>query len=123
MVVTKPNTFSSISSDLITPTSTDLKKGKLATAFTGAKVQPAGARRFNFSLVAKFTTGKPSLADIQRAFQSHWHIKGRATTSEIWDNRHVLVILEYEEDISAALANTFRKLGHEMIHVFRWSMD
>lgn len=47
----------------------------------------AGADRFKFSLIAKFSNGRPSITKIS----------GRATICDIWDERHILIILDSEE--------------------------
>lgn len=104
------------------PRQPGLKDGKPAVSFTSTEIQ-AGAKRFDFSLVAKFTIGKPSLSEIQRAFQSNWNLTGRATISEIWDSRHVLIILDSEEDVTAALSCPLRKINHSMFRLFRWNID
>lgn len=49
-----------------------------------------------------FTIGRPSIDVIRQAFQSDWDIKGCATLSEIWDECHLLVILDSEDDMVVA---------------------
>ncbi|KAL9679653.1 hypothetical protein QQ045_017519 [Rhodiola kirilowii] len=71
--------------------------GKPSVHFTVAEFE-AGEALFRFSLIAKFTVGRPSIAEIREVFKAHWAIKGRATVSDIWDGRHVMIILDSEED-------------------------
>lgn len=59
-----------------------VKDGKPAISFSGAEVR-ACEKRFAFSLVAKFTVGRPTLGEIRKAFQTNWVIAGRTSSSEI----------------------------------------
>lgn len=102
------------------PRQQDQKDGKPALAFTTAEFQ-AGAKRSNYSTVAKFAVGKPSLANIQKAFRSIWNIKWRAIISESWDSRHVLVILDSKDNVTTALASPLREVGHALLCLFRWT--
>lgn len=83
----------------------------------------AGTRCFQFSLIAKFTIGRPSIDIIRQAFQANWDIKGRATLSEIWDGRHLFVILDSEEDMVTALTCPMRKNQHAMFRLFRYTPE
>ncbi|KAL9686291.1 hypothetical protein QQ045_023747 [Rhodiola kirilowii] len=98
------------------------KEGFLAISFSVEEVK-AGAKWYDFSLVAKFSIGRPLLADIQKSFQAAWKINGRTMISEVWDSRHILVILDSEQDVTTALASPGRKIGHSLFRLFRWSTD
>ncbi|KAL9678999.1 hypothetical protein QQ045_016852 [Rhodiola kirilowii] len=96
--------------------------GKPSVHFTLAEFD-AGAALFRFSLIAKFTISRPSIAEILEVFKSHWTIKGRASVSDIWNGRHVMIILDSEEDATSALTCPLRKIGHAMFRLFRYTAD
>ncbi|KAL9659166.1 hypothetical protein QQ045_024030 [Rhodiola kirilowii] len=96
--------------------------GKPSVHFTAAEFE-AGVALFKHSLVAKFTMGRPTIEVIRQVFKENWHIKGRATVSDIWDSRHLMIILDSEEDANAVLTSPLRKIGHAMFRLFRYSTD
>ncbi|KAL9680909.1 hypothetical protein QQ045_012690 [Rhodiola kirilowii] len=91
-------------------------------SFTAAELN-AGAKRFEYTLIAKFTIGRPTLKDIRQFLDAHWGIKGRMTITDIWDGRHVAIILNSEDDVRAALTYPIQKIGHAFFRMFRWSVD
>lgn len=88
------------------------KDGQPAVSFTSSEID-ACEKLFEHSIMAKFTVGRPHLAEIHRTFVSHWHVASRASLSEIWDSRHVLIIFDSEEDVRVALSSPLNKVGHE----------
>lgn len=96
------------------------KDGRPAISFTGAEVG-ACEKRFEFSIIAKFTVGRPRISEILTALQESWPIVGRITISEIFDGRHVLIILDSEADVRTALSSSLHKIGHALFRLFRWS--
>ncbi|KAL9661686.1 hypothetical protein QQ045_026512 [Rhodiola kirilowii] len=86
------------------------KDGRPSVAFTAEEVR-VGAKRFEYSLVAKFTQKHqlhlksvvpPGTA--LGAFEEEGKTTGCVTISNIWDGRHILVILDSELDAMTALA-------------------
>ncbi|KAL9689838.1 hypothetical protein QQ045_010229 [Rhodiola kirilowii] len=96
--------------------------GKPSVHFTVAEFE-AGVALFKHSLVAKFTLGRPTNEVIRQVFKDNWHIKGRATVSDIWDSRHLMIILDSEEDANVVLTSPLSKVGHAMFRLFRYSPD
>ncbi|CAM8982810.1 unnamed protein product [Rhodiola kirilowii] len=96
--------------------------GKPTVYFTTAEFD-AGAALFRHSLIAKFTLGRPSIAEIRTVFKENWRITGRATISEIYDGRHLMIILDSEDDAKIALTSPIRKVGHSMFRLFRYTPD
>ncbi|CAM8993760.1 unnamed protein product [Rhodiola kirilowii] len=96
--------------------------GRPSVSFTTAEFV-AGASLFQFSLVAKFTVGRPTIEEIRQVFKENWQIQGRATISDIWDSRHLMIILDSEEDARVALTSPIRRVGHAMFRLFRYSPD
>lgn len=87
------------------------KDGKPIISFSRSEIG-ACEKRFEYSIIAKFTVGRPNLGEMQRVFQSSWSISGCASLSEIWDSRHVLFIFDSKEDVRVALSSSFNKVGH-----------
>lgn len=98
------------------------KEGKPSICFSGAEIG-ACEKRFEHSVIAKFTVGRPRLAEIQKAFQSSWATTGRVSISAVWDSRHLLVIFDSEDDVRVALASSLNKVGHALFRRFRWHPD
>ncbi|KAL9691662.1 hypothetical protein QQ045_012087 [Rhodiola kirilowii] len=83
--------------------------GKPSVQFTTVEFD-VGAALFRHSLVAKFTMGRPSIEEIRNTFKANWPIKGRATVSDIWDARHLMIILDSEEDATSVLTSPLHKV-------------
>ncbi|KAL9673365.1 hypothetical protein QQ045_029621 [Rhodiola kirilowii] len=96
--------------------------GKPAVYFSAAEFD-AGVALFRYSLVAKFSVGRPPIAEIREVFKGNWPIKGRATISDIWDGRHLMIILDSKDDARIALTSLIRKVGHAMFRLFRYTPD
>lgn len=97
-------------------------EGKPSVSFTSVEFD-AGASCFLHSFIAKFTIGRPTIDTIRQTFQTNWDIKGRATLTEIWDGRHLLVILDSEDDMKAALTSPIRKVQYAIFRLFRYTSD
>lgn len=97
-----------------------MKDGRQAICFTSAEIG-AGAKRFEFSSIDKFNVGRPTLREIQKAFQANRTVSDRATISDIWDSRHVLIILDFEADVRTPLVSPLNKVSHPYFRTFRWS--
>ncbi|CAM8896606.1 unnamed protein product [Rhodiola kirilowii] len=98
-----------------------LKDGKPAVTFTASELQP-GVQRFQHSIIAKFTAGRPHIDDIRRCFASAWSIADLDSIGAI-DARHILIITSSEEDSNKILAHPLRKVGQSLFRLFRWSPD
>ncbi|CAM8904624.1 unnamed protein product [Rhodiola kirilowii] len=98
-----------------------LKEGKPAVTFTASELQP-GIQRFQYSIIAKFTAGRPHIDDIRRCFASAWSIADLDSIGAI-DARHILIIASSEEDSNKILAHPLRKVGQSLFRLFRWSPD
>ncbi|KAL9659238.1 hypothetical protein QQ045_011692 [Rhodiola kirilowii] len=83
--------------------------GKPAVYFSVVEIE-AGVALFKHSLVVKFTVGRPPITEIRRVFKENWLIKGCATISDIWDGRHLMIILDSKEDDRIALTSPIRKI-------------
>ncbi|KAL9672110.1 hypothetical protein QQ045_028358 [Rhodiola kirilowii] len=70
----------------------------------------AGAALFQFSLIGKFTLGRPLIGEIRKIPKDSWDIKGRATINDTWDNLHVTVILDSEADVTTTLTSLIQSL-------------
>ncbi|CAM8983250.1 unnamed protein product [Rhodiola kirilowii] len=99
-----------------------ISEGKPIVSFSSAEVA-AGAAFFKYSLVAKFSFGRPSISEIQGVLKKNWDFKGRCTLSEIWDDRHIMVILDSEADAITVLTSPIRKVGLATFRLFRYSPD
>ncbi|KAL9678705.1 hypothetical protein QQ045_016554 [Rhodiola kirilowii] len=97
-------------------------EGKPSVHFTTAEFE-AGVALFRHLLIAKFTMGRPSIEEIRRVFKEHWTMRGRATVTDIWDSRHLMIILDSEEDAKVALTSPLRKVGHASFRLFRYTPD
>ncbi|CAM8945380.1 unnamed protein product [Rhodiola kirilowii] len=51
-----------------------------------------------------------------------WALSGRCSIGAL-DAKHILIVLDSEEDARKVLAHPMRKLGHSLFRIFRWSMD
>ncbi|KAL9680839.1 hypothetical protein QQ045_012619 [Rhodiola kirilowii] len=97
-------------------------EGKPSIHFTTMEFD-AGVALFQHSLIAKFTMGRPSIEEICRVFKKNWPMRGRATVNDIWDSRHLMIILDSEDDAKVALTSQLRKVGHAMFRLFRYTPD
>ncbi|KAL9663685.1 hypothetical protein QQ045_019076 [Rhodiola kirilowii] len=96
--------------------------GKPSVFFSTTEFE-AGATLFKHSLITKFTVGRPTIGEIRQVFKDNWSINGRATVSDIWDSRHLMIILDFEEDAKIALTSPLRKVGHAMFRLLRYTPD
>lgn len=96
------------------------KEGKPLIPFSSPELD-AGANPFQFSLIAKFSMGRPPISVIRETFQANWPIKRRATISDIWDGCHLLIIFDCEEDVSTVLVSPLRRVQHVMFRLFRYT--
>ncbi|KAL9664467.1 hypothetical protein QQ045_019868 [Rhodiola kirilowii] len=98
------------------------KDGVPSISFSAAEYQ-ALTKKLNHTLIAKFQVGRPSLETVKQSMLSNWRIEGRITIANNWDDRHVVVILDSEKDVHSALTCPWRKVGHTMFRLFRWTAD
>ncbi|CAM8969317.1 unnamed protein product [Rhodiola kirilowii] len=99
-----------------------VKDGMPSVAFSRAEYQ-AMTKRFSHTLIAKFQMGRPPMATIRDFMLKSWTPEGRATISSNWDDRHVVIILDSEKDVTSALTFPVRKVCHTFFRLFRWSPD
>ncbi|KAL9679188.1 hypothetical protein QQ045_017044 [Rhodiola kirilowii] len=97
------------------------KEGKPAISFTSAELQ-VGVEHLKHTLVAKFSSGRPPIDDVRKAFIAAWSLNGQVSIGA-WDARHILIVLDSDQDACKVLAHPMRKLGHSMFRVFRWTKD
>lgn len=95
-------------------------EGEYSIPFSPEEIE-AGGRSFQHTLIAKFTAGRPPIEEIRKTLQENWKIRGRATICDIWDSRHLLVILDSEEDAVAALTSQVRRIKQTYFRLFRFS--
>ncbi|KAL9687448.1 hypothetical protein QQ045_031851 [Rhodiola kirilowii] len=75
------------------------------------------------SLVVKFSSGRPSIVEVQKTFLSVWGFNSGQCSIGAWDARHILVVLDSEQDANKILAHPMRKMGQSMFRVFLWEKD
>lgn len=88
-------------------------------SFSASEYQ-AATRRFEHTLIAKFQMGRPTLAEIRTFMASNWGFSKQCTISPCWDDRHIIIILDNEEDVCKALTFPVRKIWHTYFRLFRW---
>ncbi|CAM8925089.1 unnamed protein product [Rhodiola kirilowii] len=97
------------------------KDGKPSVTFSQTELQ-AGVDNLKHSLVAKFSTGRPPIEEVRRAFMASWGLGGKCSIGAL-DARHILIVLDSEQEARKVLAHPSRKLGHAFFRVFRWTKD
>lgn len=102
-------------------TQSPYRRGKSILKTVGRLSKLASVRRASSIRLLQKSLLVASLGDIQRAFQASWPISCRATISEIWDSRHILIILDSESDVRTALSSSLNKVGHAYFSLFRWT--
>ncbi|KAL9685801.1 hypothetical protein QQ045_023255 [Rhodiola kirilowii] len=98
-----------------------IKEGKPVISFTTSEFQ-VGEDHLKHALVAKFTGGRPVISEVRQSFMQLWAINGRCSIGAL-DAKHILIVLESENDARTVLAHPIRKLGHSPFRIFRWSWD
>lgn len=66
--------------------------------------------------------GRPSITIIREFIRANWRIKGNISISSKWDDRHIVCVLDSEEDVNEALTCPYRKIQHAYFRLFRWSV-
>lgn len=79
--------------------------------------------RIRFTAVAKFQAARPPLSAIKQHIDAHWNVKGNISLSPNWDGRHVVIFLDSEDDLNAALVCPHRKVQNALFRLFRWTAD
>ncbi|KAL9669067.1 hypothetical protein QQ045_006608 [Rhodiola kirilowii] len=77
-----------------------VKDGVPSISFTAAEYQ-AVSQRFSHTLIAKFQIGRPPFEVVKQTMLAAWKLEGRVTISSNWDDRHVVIILDSEKDVTA----------------------
>ncbi|KAL9667995.1 hypothetical protein QQ045_002366 [Rhodiola kirilowii] len=90
-------------------------------SFTPAELQ-AGVDNLKYSLVAKFSEGRPPKEEIRKALLAVWGLTGQCSIGP-WNARHILVVLDSELDARKVLSHPLWKLGHAFFWVFTWAKD
>lgn len=98
------------------------KDGVPTISFTTSEHQ-ALTNRIRHTIVAKFQATRPPLAAFKSHIDMHWNLKGNVTLSSNWDGRHVVIFLDSDDDISAALVCPFWKVQHAFFRLFEWTQD
>lgn len=96
-----------------------VKEGVPAINFSPSEYQ-AATNRFVHTLIAKFQAGRPTLQEIRKFMTENWLLTGRCTITSCWDDRHLIIILDNEDDVRTALTHHQRKVGHALFRLFRW---
>lgn len=89
--------------------------------FFSAKGFPHLAEPFKFSLVGKFSHGRPSMDIIRKVFAS-MDLKAEASIGLI-DNKHILIRLNLEEDFHRLCLKEIWFIPLFPMHIFKWSHD
>ncbi|CAM8897315.1 unnamed protein product [Rhodiola kirilowii] len=97
------------------------KDGKPSIPFSTAELQ-VGIDNLKYSLVVKFSVGRPPIEEVRKVFSQSWALNGPCSIGA-WDARHILIVLQSELDARKVLAHPVRKLGHSYFRVFRWSTE
>ncbi|KAL9668200.1 hypothetical protein QQ045_002575 [Rhodiola kirilowii] len=97
------------------------KDGKPSIPFSPAELQE-GVDNLKYSLVAKFSSGRPQIEDVTKAFMSAWRLGGKCSIGAL-DARHILIVLDSEQEANRVLAHPTRKLGLSLFRIFRWTSD
>lgn len=118
-LVAKPKTTARFSELVLPSRQYGVKEGVPSVNFTAAEYQ-AAAKRFDNTLIAKFQAGRPTLHEIRKFMMDNWLLTGRCTISSCWDDRHIIIILDNEDDVRTALTHPHRKVGHTYFRLFRW---
>ncbi|KAL9660379.1 hypothetical protein QQ045_025192 [Rhodiola kirilowii] len=104
----------------------DIIKTKGGSRFPPIQLAPhelrVGVEHLKFSLVAKVSGGRPPIDKVRKAFLETWSLVDKASIGA-WDARHILIVLESEQDACKVLASPTRKLGLYMFRVFWWTKD
>ncbi|KAL9674890.1 hypothetical protein QQ045_003089 [Rhodiola kirilowii] len=98
-----------------------VKDGKPVIHFTAVGLQ-VGYEHLKHALVAKFSGGRPPIQEVRRSFIAVWCPSARCSIGA-WDAKHILIILELEQDANKVLSHPLRKLGHSPFRIFRWNKD
>ncbi|XP_031120233.1 uncharacterized protein LOC116023377 [Ipomoea triloba] len=95
-------------------------KGMPAVAFTDQDIHHF-AQEFKFALIGKFAKGRPSMADLRKAFDLIGF--GGAFSIGLIDNRHVLINFDLEEDFQRCWLRKSWSIQGFFLHIFKWSPD
>ncbi|KAL3638561.1 hypothetical protein CASFOL_017932 [Castilleja foliolosa] len=79
-------------------------------------------KQFEFALVMKFTSGRPSLHDIKNHINASWKLSKEPVLSLV-DARHVFMILATKEDMVRAQTQVSHKINSSLFRIFRWHKD
>ncbi|KAL9668229.1 hypothetical protein QQ045_002606 [Rhodiola kirilowii] len=106
---------------LLNPRQYGLKDGKPSISFTPTELQ-AGVDMLKYALVAKFSTGRSPIEEVRKAFMASWGLGGTCSIGAL-DARHILIVLDNEQEARKVLSHPSRKLGHSFYRIFRWTKD
>ncbi|KAL9689936.1 hypothetical protein QQ045_010327 [Rhodiola kirilowii] len=97
------------------------KDGNPMVAFTASEIQP-GIQRLQHSLIAKFSSGRPSIDDVRHHLSKTWGLEDKSTIGDM-DARHILIILPTANESNKIRAHPLRKVCQSLFRLFRWSPD
>ncbi|OIT02434.1 hypothetical protein A4A49_28080 [Nicotiana attenuata] len=80
------------------------------------------AEECKFTIVGKFTRGKPSMEEVRRLFISHIPLKGSVKIA-FYDANHVYIDFTNEADFYHIYSKPFITLGPYIMKVIRWTPD
>ena len=112
--------FSQPSTSFIPIRQATVYKGEAAVIFSRADAEKL-AEPFRWSLVGKFSHGRPSLEDIRKFFAS-LNLKDHIFIG-LMDYRHVLIKCSAEADFNRIWTRGIWQLGKFPMRVFRWSRE
>ncbi|OVA10378.1 protein of unknown function DUF4283 [Macleaya cordata] len=73
-----------------------------------------------FSLILKFSAGRPPLNDIKAHIELHWGLTGKYVVGLI-DPRHILLRLSSELEVTKVLVREKKHIQGYWFRIFRWS--
>ncbi|KAL3646674.1 hypothetical protein CASFOL_009218 [Castilleja foliolosa] len=97
------------------------KDNKPAIIVSSMEIEQS-AKQFEFALVMKFTSGRPSLHDIKNHVNSTWNLSKEPVMSLV-DARHVFMILASKEDMVRAQTHASHRINSSLFRLFRWHKD
>lgn len=98
-----------------------LKEGFPAIHFTPLELQRTEAL-FQFTLIAKFLRGRPTMETIRIHINEKWGLQQVAIVGLI-DARHILIKLANAEDFALAWTRDNHQMEGALYRLFKWSAD
>ncbi|KAL9676767.1 hypothetical protein QQ045_004986 [Rhodiola kirilowii] len=75
-----------------------------------------GLDHLKHTLVAKLSGGRPPIQEVRQCFLTTWAPSGHCSIGA-WDAKHILIVLNSEEDARKVLFHSTRKIGHSLFRI------